>query len=148
MTEQLSPELQADFDYTKWGAELRAALSQTLAGVWLRGSRPVPIGPTSPAVGGAIPAVAGATKRISNSAGRLTGWSITLASGAPGDALVELFDGTDNTGNLVASIALTNPNTSPAFEHHGIAFVYGLYCEISGTGADYVRGAIYVGTSE
>jgi hypothetical protein len=140
-----SDELAAQFDFVKWGAELRASLSQSLAGVWLRGARAVPVS-TVPTTG-VGPVVSGATQRPSGSAGRLVGWSFNLPEESGGAAQVDLYDGPDANGALVASVSLI-PGQSDAFEHHGIGFVYGLYVDITGTGADLVRGAVYLGATE
>ncbi|NUP79750.1 MAG: hypothetical protein HOV96_19615 [Nonomuraea sp.] len=146
MTEQAPALFDAETLFARWGAELTAALAQTLNGVYLRGSRAVPVC-THPAAGGG-PLLAEGVQRISNSAGRLTGWSFNLPTGAAGPAQVDLYDGTDNTGTLLGSISLTAGASSAPFTHHGIAFVYGLYADITGVGADAVRGAVYLGATE
>lgn len=138
-----SPELQAQFDYVKWGAELRASLSKSLAGVWLRGAEARPVC----TITSAGPVVRGGSPRVSNSAGRLVGWSFNVPEGAPGGAQIDLYDGTDNTGTLIASVSLV-VGQSDAFEHHGIGFVYGLYADITGDAANVVRGAVYLGATE
>lgn len=146
MSEQGAGELAGQIDYTKWVTELRTALAQTLNGVYLRGSRAVPVC-THPAAGGG-PLLKEGTQRVSNSAGRLTGWSFNVPTGAAGPAQVDLYDGTDNTGTLLASISLPVGAPSAAFPHHGIAFVFGCYADITGLGADAVRGAVYLGATE
>lgn len=144
MGEQTTEELAAHIAFTKWGAELTAALSQTLNGVWLRGSRAVPV---CTRAAGVTPATADGTPKISSSAGRLTGWSFNLPATAAGEAYIDLHDGTDSTGSLVGSVSLVL-GQSDAFQHHGIGFVYGLYAHITGPGADSVRGAVYLGATE
>lgn len=145
MTEQTTAELAAQIAYTKWGAELTAALSQTLNGVYLRGSKPVPVS-THPAAGGG-PATTYGTQQISGSAGRLTGWTFRVPVSAPGAAHVDFYDGRDNTGQLVGSVTIL-AGQSDKFQHHGIAFVYGLFADITGTGADSLIGAAYLGATE
>lgn len=135
--EHPSDELQAQFDFVKWGAQLRAELSQSLAGVWLRGAESRPVGLTSQA-----------SARVSNSPGRLVGWSLSLDPAAAGPARVDLYDGTDNTGTLVGSADLIVSRPTSNFSHHGIGFVRGLYCDISGAGAASVRGSVYLGKTE
>lgn len=135
--EHPSDELQAQFDFVKWGAQLRAELSSSIAGVWLRGAEARPVGTGVPT----------GSPRVSNSAGRLVGWSLSQDSAAAGVALVELYDGQDTTGTLVASVTLA-VGQSVAFSHHGIGFVYGLFASITGAGAATVRGAVYLGKTE
>lgn len=135
--EHPSDELQAHFDFVKWGAQLRAELAQSIAGVWLRGAEARPVGA----------GVAAASPRVSNSPGRLVGWSLNLPAGAAGIAQVDLYDGTDNTGVLVASVSLA-VGACDRFSHHGIGFVYGLFADITGAGAASVRGAVYLGKTE
>lgn len=144
MTEQAEQLLDAEVLATKWGAELRAALSQTLNGVYLRGSRAVPV---STHVAGTGPVLKEGTQRISNSAGRITGWNFALPEAAAGSAQIDLYDGSDNTGLLLATIILAPAQNQP-FNHHGIAFVYGCYADITGTAADAVRGVVYLGATE
>lgn len=143
--EQPSAELAAQIDYTRWGAELAAAVSQTLNGVYLRGSKPVPVctHPAAPAT----PATLYGTQQISGSAGRLTGWTFRVPASAPGAAHVDLYDGRDNTGQLVSSVTVL-AGQSDKYEHHGIAFVYGLYADITGAGADALFGNVYLGATE
>lgn len=138
------PVAEQMIDYTRWGAELAAAVSQSLNGVYLRGSRPVQVS-THPAAGTG-PATSQGTQQISGSAGRCTGWTFRVPISAPGAAHVDLYDGRDNTGQLVGSVTCL-AGGSVQFEHHGIAFVYGLYADITGTGADALIGAVYLGAS-
>lgn len=145
MTEHGAGELAGQMDYTKWITELRTALAQTLNGVYLRGSRAVPVC-THPAAGGG-PLLKEGTQRVSNSAGRLTGWTFDVPTGAAGPAQVDLYDGTDNTGCLLASVSIP-VGASKEFTHHGIAFVFGCYADITGVGADAVRGVVYLGATE
>lgn len=145
MTENTPAELAASIAITQWGAELTAALSQSLNGVYLRGSRPVPVS-THPAAGTG-PATVYGTQQISGSAGRLTGWTFRVPVSAPGAAHVDLYDGRDNTGQLVGTATIL-AGQSEKFQHHGIAFVYGLYADITGTGADSLLGAVYLGATE
>ena len=136
MSEQPSQELQAEFDFVKWGAELTANLSKSLGGVWLRGARAVPIG-----------TAANATTRPTNNPGRIVGWSLHNVD-ATNAATIMLYDGADNAGDLIASVSLL-PEQSTAFEHSGIAVTRGLFVEIvpaAGTAA--VRGAIYLGATD
>lgn len=135
--EHPSDELQAQFDFVKWGAQLRAELASSIAGVWLRGAEPRPVGA----------GVTAGSPRVSNSAGRLVGWSLSSDSAAAGVALVELYDGQDATGTLIASQTLAVGQSS-TFSHHGIGFVYGLFANITGVGAATVRGAVYLGKTE
>lgn len=134
MSEQ--PPLAAEIDYVRWGAELQAALSQSLAGVYLRGARAVQVG-----------TAAGATARVTTAAGRLVGWSLKNDH-ASDDATVNLYDGTDNTGALVATVALDAGASETKHLGAGVGVVYGLYVEITGTGAGSVRGAVYLGATE
>lgn len=135
--EHVSDELQAQFDFVKWGAQLRAELAQSIAGVWLRGAEARPLGT----------GVTAGSPRISNSPGRLVGWSLNLPAAAAGIAQVDLYDGTDNLGTLVGSISL-EVGKSYCFSHHGIGFVYGLFADVTGPGAASVRGAVYLGKTE
>lgn len=130
-------ELQAQFDFVKWGAQLRAELASSIAGVWLRGAEARPVGA----------GVTAGSPRVSNSPGRLVGWSLSQDSAAAGVALVELYDGQDATGSLVASQTLAVGGSS-TFSHHGIGFVYGLFANITGPGAATVRGSIFLGKTE
>jgi hypothetical protein len=145
MTEQTPAELAASIAITKWGAELTAALSQTLNGVFLRGSKPVPVS-THPVAPG-VPATLYGTQQISGSAGRLTGWTFRVPASAPGAAHVDLYDGRDNTGQLISSVTVL-AGASNDYQHHGIGFVYGLYADITGAGADSLFGAVYLGATE
>lgn len=143
MTEQTPALFDAEVMFARWGAELRTALASTLNGVYLRGSRAVPVC-THTANG---PLLKEGGQRLSNSAGRLTGWTFAIAEGGAGSAQVDLYDGCDNTGTLIATLVLVQ-GQHISFEHHGIAFVYGLYADITGTGADAVRGVVYLGATE
>lgn len=143
MTEQAPALFDAETLFAHWGAELRAALASTLNGVYLRGSQAVPVC-THTANG---PLLAEGRQKISNSAGRLTGWTFNVPAGAAGPAQVDLYDGTDNTGTLLASISI-EVGKSKELEHHGIAFVFGCYADITGTGADALRGSVYLGATE
>jgi len=144
MPEQ-SDELAALFDYTRWGAEIRTALAQTMNGVFLRGARVQPVA-THPA-SGAGPAVTGGQQLVSSSAGRLVGWNFCVPTGSAGHIRVDLYDGTDNTGTLIASLEVA-VGAHHSFEHHGIGFVHGLYVDILGPGADAARGAVWLGATE
>lgn len=144
MTEQAPALFDAETMFARWGAELRAALASTLNGVYLRGSRAVPVC-THPGTTAAV--LKEGTQRISNSPGRCTGWTFAIPEGGAGSAQVDLYDGCDNTGTLIATLVLVQ-GQHISFEHHGIAFVYGLYADITGAGADAVRGSVYLGATE
>jgi hypothetical protein len=143
--EHPSEDLGASIEFTRWGAELAAAVSQSLNGVYLRGSRAVPVS-THP-VAGTGPATSHGTQQISGSAGRLTGWTFRVPISAPGAAHVDLYDGRDRDGQLVGSATIL-AGASGCYQHHGIAFVYGLFADITGTGADALIGSVYLGATE
>lgn len=145
MTEQAPAMFDAEVLFTRWGAELRTALAQTLNGVYLRGSLARQVC-TRPA-GTTPPALPDGTQQVSFSPGRVTGWTFHLPEGAAGSAMVRLYDGTDTSGSLLAGLALVQ-GQHVSFEHHGIAFTRGLYVGITGAGADGVEGVVYLGATE
>lgn len=139
-----SPKTQAEFDYTRWAAELRAELSRSLASVWLRGALPVEIGPADQ----------GGTQQLSFSPGRITGWSLRNADAANA-RIVNLRD-RDADGPILATITLPGgtPGESRHYHHAaGIAFVNGLYAEVTDAPGTPVpptgiSGAVYLGATE
>lgn len=87
------------------------------------------------------PFVAGQTGRLSTSSGRLAGFSIRETTGAAA-AVVRLRDGSDATGDLLATIALLGGASVQAwFMPSGVSFGYGLFLEVT-SGA--VEAVVYL----
>lgn len=86
------------------------------------------------------PAKAIVAGRVSGSAGRLLG--MTMRETGNAGAVIRLLDGSDATGELIAVLVLAK-GTSDALSlpAAGVAFVRGLFLDISGT----VEGAVYTG---
>jgi hypothetical protein len=77
------------------------------------------------------------------SGGRLVGWSLRAAGG---DVVINLRDGHDTGGDVIATIPLAN-GTSQTFAApvSGISFAESLYAEVTGAGAAGVVGAVWLG---
>jgi hypothetical protein len=128
-----------EIDYVRWLQQMQTDLTETLGGVLLRGARPVQIGSAD-----------GATTRPATSAGRLVGWSLRVSTLATDPGVVQLRDGADANGSVIAVIIIP-PGRS---EQHwmapgGISFQNGLFAEIlSGAGLSVPQGAVFLGGAE
>lgn len=93
-----------------------------------------------------VPPLAGpGGQRVLQGAGRFCGWSLIETTGAA-TAVIELYDGMDTTGQLlaVADIVGSSP-TQPQLDHEGVELRIGLFLNvISGT----VRGVVWCRTGE
>lgn len=90
------------------------------------------------------PILNGASLRLSTSAGQVLGYSVRETSGAAA-AVLRLRDGSDTSGDLVATIQLpANASATVWLAPHGVAFVQGLYAEVV-SGA--LEGVVYLGPS-
>lgn len=146
MGEKAPEVMVAEIDYVRWGAEMRAAMAQTLGGVWLQGARAVPLGTVT----------AGGTQQLSSSAGRCVGWSVRNQDGVNG-RVINLRE-RNAEGVVLATITLPGGVPGAADTRvlvPGFAFVYGLYAEITdGNGVgnpvapDGISGSVYLGATE
>lgn len=131
--EHPSDELQAQFDFVKWGAQLRADLSQSVNGVLLRGARAVPVGSS-----------ASATKNATNNAGALVGFALRNTS-ASVSAVVLLRDGTTADAPVVVPITLApDESIRDWFGPSGVNLSFGLYVDVTAGAVDgtvFLRGA-------
>ena len=80
--------------------------------------------------------------------GRLAGWSVRAAGGA---ATIDLYDGHDDTGDILASIRLADGQSSAqTMMPAGVTFADGIYADVTivdtveGT-AGSVTGAVWLG---
>lgn len=120
-------------------SELRAGLVETRNAVRLQGSRAIPVLPTT-------------GLQLSTSGGRLMGW--TLRNSATGGQLtVDLRDGRDSSGELLATVSLGSAsawqNSPPMwFGPGGISFQEALYLDLTiVSGSPTLAGAVYVGAA-
>lgn len=125
---------EPQIDFTRWLAELRADMSQTVAGELLRGARPVAIGSTS-----------GATSRPTTSAGALVGYAIRNLSSSEGATVLVLFREGGPDGDVILPLSLAPGESArdwfgPGGIHLGSG---GLYMDIDGSvdGSVFLRGA-------
>lgn len=132
MTEQQTVETSPQIEFTKWLEDLRTDLTKSVAGVALRGARPVAVGITE-----------GATKHVSGSPDALIGFA--LSNEAAGDATVTVYlhDGRGPDGDVVMRIKLAPGESVRDWFHPGVALTYGLFVEADGpvTGSMFMRGA-------
>lgn len=131
MSEMLPEPPEATF--TRWLEQLRVDLAESVAGVALRGARPVAVGVTS-----------GATRRPSTVPSALVGYSLRNLSEVDGAvAKVYYHDGADANGDVILSVTL-QPGESVRdwFGPGGIGLTYGLYMNIDGQveGSVFMRG--------
>lgn len=132
------PHHEPEFDYREeWArflTELRVSVTETLAGIPLRGARPVAVGITG-----------GATKRPTTSAGAIVGFALRNRSAVTdANVTVYLHDGPDADGDVLLPITLA-PGESvrdwfgPGGIHIGAA---GLYVDADGDfdGCLFLRG--------
>lgn len=125
-TAQLVAAMRAES--VRWIEQLQTELAQSVGGVLLRGARVAQI------ESGRRPMTAG---------GALVGYSIRESAGAA--AVVNLRDGPDAAGQLVATVALAaNAAETVWFGPGGLNLANGLFVEIAtgaAVGAVYLRGA-------
>lgn len=134
--EPATDERPAEVDFMRFLNGLRTSLAQSLAGVMLRGARPVQIGTAE-----------GSTASASQSPGRLVGWSIREAHPTvPAPATVRLLDGDPaNGGKVIAVVELLADGSNTKSLNPGPAFVQGLYVQVvTGT----VEGAVWLGAMD
>lgn len=131
MTDDLEPQI----DYTKWLAELRTDLSESVAGVVLRGARPVPVGITQ-----------GGTKRPTTVSGALVGFALrNRSSSTTTNVVVYFYDGAGPDSDVILTVTLAPGESArdwfgPGGIHLGAR---GLYVEADGPidGSVFLRGA-------
>lgn len=84
-----------------------------------------------------VPAAGGP---VSYSPGTFAGYSLRETAGA--GAVVNVYDGSDNNGLLLATVALAaNESATELLTPHGPAFAVGLFVELA---AGQVAGAVYL----
>ncbi len=128
-----------EIDFVRWFSQMQTDLAETVGGVLLRGARPVQIGTAT-----------GATPLVSTSAGRCVGWSMRETTGV-NPAVVRLWDGRSNEGDLVACVNLGNGASNTQWmAPGGFSFQHGLYVEVIAGGglSDDVEGVVYLGGTE
>lgn len=75
--------------------------------------------------------------------GRLVGWSLRAAGGT---ATVDLYDGHDNTGDLLASISLAaGASDAQTMMPAGVTFADGVYADVTLAGGATLLGAVWIG---
>ncbi|MFT3873424.1 MAG: hypothetical protein QM714_12505 [Nocardioides sp.] len=126
MSEQ--SELDAQIMFTEWLETLRTQVIESVNGVALRGSRPVPVG-------------AGVT-RLATSPTSLVGFALRNTNA--GVSTLLLRDGFDATGEVIVPITLApGESVRDWFGPAGVNLSIGLYAELTGSvdGAVFLRGA-------
>lgn len=74
-------------------------------------------------------------------AGALVGWSVRAVGGA---VTIDLYDGHDNTGDLLASISLAaGASDAQTMMPAGVTFADGIFADVQGAGT--VLGAVWIG---
>jgi hypothetical protein len=136
-------ERPPEVDFMRFFNQLRTDVSESVAGVMLRGARPVPIGNAADLADRPN----GATDRPTTSPGRLVGWSIRAVGidpDPPADAVVRLYDGAPaDGGTLVAVVSLSLPFSADTQSlSPGPGLVRGLHVEYV-TGV--VEGTVWLG---
>lgn len=133
MTDDQSIEPQIEF--TKWLAQLKTDVAESVSGVVLRGARPVPVGITQ-----------GATKRPTTVAGALVGFALRNRSASTDtNVVVYFYDGAGTDGDVILTVTLAPGESArdwfgPGGIHLGAR---GLYVEADGPidGSVFLRGA-------
>lgn len=121
MTENPTPGVVDQIEFTRWLEQLRVTMTETVGGVLLRGARPVAVG-------------TGGTARPTTSAAALIGFAIRETTGAAGATV--LLREHDAAGDVIVPIKLGNGECrSEWFGPGGINVQAGLY-------VDVVAGAI------
>lgn len=121
----MTDELHDDNDVIEaahWLAELQTAVSETVAGVLLRASRPVPV----------VPA------KVLSSPGALVGYAIRNLTAAPIDVLIREYDA---GGMVVLPIVIAANGSATADLGAGVNFVDGIYVDAP---ADSVDGSVFL----
>jgi hypothetical protein len=128
-----------EIDYVRWLQQMQTDMAETLGGVLLRGARPVQIGSAS-----------GATTRAATSPGRLVGWSFRVSTLATDPGVVQLRDGFDVTGDVIAVVVIPPGRDAQQWlAPGGVSFQQGLFVEVlSGAGLSVPQGAVYLGGAE
>ncbi len=128
MSEQ-HPETAAAVEFTAWLENLRADVSETVNGIYLRGARAVPVGDAENAM-----------TRPTSAAGALMGFGIRETTGTD-PAPVLLRDGGPD-GDIVVPITLgPGEDTHVWYGPGGINLTQGLYVDVI---AGAVDGAVYL----
>jgi hypothetical protein len=79
--------------------------------------------------------------QVYNVGGRLVGWSVRAAGGA---VTVDLYDGRDTSGDVLASISLAaGQSDAQTMMPAGITFADGVYADVQGAGQ--LVGAVWIG---
>lgn len=121
-------------EFSRFAAELRTSVAETVAGISLKGARPVAVGITS-----------GATTRPTTSSGAIVGFALrNRSSSTTTNVTVYLYDGADANADVLMAISLA-PGESvrdwfgPAGIHIGDR---GLFVQADGNfdGSIFVRG--------
>lgn len=128
-----------EIDYVRWAMQMQTDMAETLGGVLLRAARPVQIG-----------SAPGATTRAATTPGRLVGWSLRVSTLATDPAVVQLRDGIDVNGDLIAAIIVPPGRDAQQWmAPGGISFQNGLFVDIlSGAGLSTPQGSIFLGGAE
>jgi hypothetical protein len=128
-----------EIDYVRWLQQMQTDMAETLGGVLLRGARPVQIGSAN-----------GATTRAATSPGRLVGWSLRVSTLAADPGVVQLRDGIDVNGDIIAVVTIPPGRDAQQWlAPGGVSFQNGLFVEIlSGAGLSVPSGAVFLGGAE
>lgn len=128
MSEQ-TPDTEALIAFTAWLENLRADVSQTVNGIYLRGARVVPVGTAQNAM-----------TRPTSAAGALMGFGLREVTGTDPAPLLLRDGGPD--GDVVVPITLASGEDAHAwFGPGGINLTEGLYVDVL---AGEVDGAVYL----
>lgn len=123
-------------DLARWVAQMRADVAESVGGVMLRASRPVPLT--------VLPTI------LSGSPGRLVGWSVRETTGT-NPYVIRLHNGDNSGADLVAAITGSQGTADNKwFGPGGISFTEGLYVElVTGAGlSNSVEGVIFLGAAD
>lgn len=134
MTENNHDDLEPQVQFTRWLAQLRAEMAETVNGSLLRGARPVPVGVTT-----------GATKRPTTSAGALVGFALRNVDPIETATVTVYFRDGGPDDDIILTVSLApGESTRDWFGPGGIHLGdRGLYLEADGDidGSVFLRGA-------
>lgn len=119
--------------FIKWGVELERQLAQSVAGVLVRGARPVAVGITE-----------GATKHVTSSPGAMVGFALTNESTDDGVTVRVLFhDGRDDQADVIMKVSLAPGESARDWFFPGVNLQDGLFVDYDGpiSGSVFMRGA-------
>lgn len=135
--EKLVAHLIAEGEHTR--DALRALMQATDRGRRLQGARVLPVPAAGAATSGTL---------LWGGAGRLMGWTLRNSTGT-GSLVVNLYDGNDNGGQLVATTTLAATPQPPAwFGPSGLSVTEKLSVEVIPTGGALLAGVVYYGATD